>query len=135
MQHTLSVSVLCIMESTRLCSSYQVATEVDYYIQYNNTLVLANSTSRYGGITGSYTATDGDNSGEVVTQVYTDLGLLATFGVLASMQWEFSGVPSDLISLLPSTTNEFTYAETRLHTYSEITTEWGIKTTRTKTVV
>ncbi|KAH0156981.1 hypothetical protein KCU67_g8093, partial [Aureobasidium melanogenum] len=56
-------------------------------------------------------------------------------GVLASMQWEFPGVPSNLISLLPSTTNEFTYAETRLHTYSDITTEWGIQAKRTKTVV
>ncbi|KAG9682501.1 hypothetical protein KCU95_g14220, partial [Aureobasidium melanogenum] len=112
-----------------------VATEVDYYIRYNNTLVLANSTSRYGGITASYTPTTGVNSGTVITQTYTDLELLATMGVLASMQWEFPGVPSDLISLLPSTTNEFTYAETRLHTYSEITTEWGVEATRTKTVV
>jgi hypothetical protein len=116
-------------------TSCQVATEVDYYIQYNNTLVLANSTSRHGGITASYTATGGDNPGEVVTGVFTDLDLLATMGVLASMQWEFPGVPSNLISLLPSTTNEFTYAETRLHTYSDITTEWGIQATRTKTVV
>jgi hypothetical protein len=60
---------------------------------------------------------------------------LATMGVLASMQWEFPGVPTNLISLLPSTTEEFTYAETRLHTWSEISTEWGIKATRTKTVV
>ncbi|KAG9655905.1 hypothetical protein KCU64_g6233, partial [Aureobasidium melanogenum] len=116
-------------------ATFTVATEVDYYIQYNNTLVLANSTSRYGGITASYTATAGDNPGEVVTGVFADLDLLATMGVLASMQWEFPGVPSNLISLLPSTTNEFTYAETRLHTYSEITTEWGIEATRTKTVV
>ncbi|KAH0371638.1 hypothetical protein KCU65_g1772, partial [Aureobasidium melanogenum] len=116
-------------------ATFTVATEVDYYIQYNNTLVLANSTSRYGGITASYTATAGDSPGEVVTGVYTDLELLETMGVLASMQWEFPGVPSNLISLLPSTTNEFTYAETRLHTYSEITTEWGIEATRTKTVV
>ncbi|KAG9515929.1 hypothetical protein KCU93_g9329, partial [Aureobasidium melanogenum] len=116
-------------------ATFTVATEVDYYIQYNNTLVLANSTSRYGGITASYTATAGDNPGEVVTGVFTDLDLLATMGVLASMQWEFPGVPSNLISLLPSTTNEFTYAETRLHTYSDITTEWGIQATRTKTVV
>ncbi|KAG9960127.1 hypothetical protein KCU61_g6757, partial [Aureobasidium melanogenum] len=116
-------------------ATFTVATEVDYYIQYNNTLVLANSTSRYGGITASYTATAGDNPGEVVTGVFTDLDLLATMGVLASMQWEFPGIPSNLISLLPSTTNEFTYAETRLHTYSDITTEWGIEATRTKTVV
>ncbi|KAG9951999.1 hypothetical protein KCU85_g2316, partial [Aureobasidium melanogenum] len=116
-------------------ATFTVATEVDYYIQYNNTLFLANSTSRYGGITASYTPTTGVNSGTVITQTYTDLELLATMGVLASMQWEFPGVPSDLISLLPSTTNEFTYAETRLHTYSEITTEWGVEATRTKTVV
>ncbi|KAG9675967.1 hypothetical protein KCU99_g8246, partial [Aureobasidium melanogenum] len=116
-------------------ATFTVATEVDCYIQYNNTLVLANSTSRYGGITASYTAMGGDNPGEVVTGVFTDLDLLATMGVLASMQWEFPGVPSNLISLLPSTTNEFTYAETRLHTYSDITTEWGIQATRTKTVV
>ncbi|KAG9592156.1 hypothetical protein KCU77_g8283, partial [Aureobasidium melanogenum] len=116
-------------------ATFTVATEVDYYIQYNNTLVLANSTSRYGGITASYTATAGDNPGEVVTGVFTDLDLLATMGVLASMQWKFPGIPSNLISLLPSTTNEFTYAETRLHTYSDITTEWGIEATRTKTVV
>ncbi|KAH0159403.1 hypothetical protein KCU67_g7129, partial [Aureobasidium melanogenum] len=116
-------------------ATFTVATEVDHYIQYNNTLVLANSTSRYGGITASYTATAGDNPGKVVTGVFTDLDLLATMGVLASMQWEFPGVPSNLISLLPSTTNEFTYAETRLHTYSDITTEWGIQATRTKTVV
>ncbi|KAG9592220.1 hypothetical protein KCU77_g8255, partial [Aureobasidium melanogenum] len=135
MPHLPSVYVSCIIESTGSTSSYQVATEVDYYIQYNNTLVLANSTSRYGGITASYTATAGDNPGEVVTGVFTDLDLLATMGVLASMQWEFPGVPSNLISLLPSTTNEFTYAETRLHTYSAITTEWGIEATRTKTVV
>ncbi|KAH0354699.1 hypothetical protein KCU81_g1384, partial [Aureobasidium melanogenum] len=116
-------------------ATFTVATEVDYYIQYNNTLFLANSTSRYGGITASYTPTTGVNSGTVITQIYTDLEVLATMGVLASMQWEFPGVPSNLISLLPSTTNEFTYAETRLHTYSDITTEWGIEATRTKTVV
>jgi hypothetical protein len=108
---------------------------VDYYIQYNNTLVLANSTSQYGGITASFTVTQGDYSGKVQSEVFTDFDRLATMGVLASMQWEFPGVPTDLISLLPSTTKEFTYAETRLHTYSEITTEWGIKATRTKTVV
>lgn len=108
---------------------------MNYYIQYNNTLVLANSTSQYNGFTASFTATEGENSGKVNSMVYTDFDRLATMGVLASMQWEFPGVPTDLISLLPSTTKEFTYAETRLHTYSEITTEWGISATRTKTVV
>ena len=114
---------------------YQVATEMDYYIQYNNTLVLANSTSSYVGFTASFTATEGINSGKVQSAVYTDFDQLATMGVLASMQWEFPGVPTNLISLLPATTKEFTYAETRLHTYSEITTAWGISATRTKTVV
>jgi hypothetical protein len=108
---------------------------VDYYIQYNNTRVLANSTSKYNGFTASFTVTQGDYSGKVQSEVFTDFDRLATMGLLASMQWEFPGVPTDLISLLPSTTKEFTYAETRLHTYSEITTEWGIKATRTKTVV
>ncbi|KAK6008294.1 hypothetical protein QM012_000197 [Aureobasidium pullulans] len=116
-------------------ATFTVATEVDYYVQYNNTLVLANSTSHYNGFTASYTATSGYYSGKVISAVYTDFDMLATMGVLASMQWEFPGVPSTLISLLPSTTDEFTYAETRLHTYSEITTEWGIEATRTKTVV
>lgn len=108
---------------------------MDYYIQYNNTLVLANSTSRYDGFTAYYTSTESENSSTVYTAVYTDFDRLATMGVLASMQWKFPGVPTDLISLLPSTTDEFTYAETRLHTYSEITTEWGMEATRTKTVV
>jgi hypothetical protein len=97
---------------------------VDYYIQYNNTRVLANSTSKYNGFTASFTVTQGDYSGKVQSEVFTDFDRLATMGL-----------PTDLISLLPSTTKEFTYAETRLHTYSEITTEWGIKATRTKTVV